>query len=254
MPVAASVSRLFIAFIAFIATVLSTASFADDSKPYNKDRGPYLERCEILQNYLASYRATGRTDNPDDVISTFLNFSIGLDRFQAISGSLDLAAEDATRCNALFAKITSMVTRAQAASQAAHAERDKKSKEAALVIHHNSPEYKRARSLGYDDVGDIGYLSMYENMDGEDKMKSMLFLVDDECGAFFEAIQYSPPYVVYRAESRNCGESQRVAVLGTSDVSAGDLIDKFATYEYVGRKKIVAPNGFSISTRVLKQR
>lgn len=35
------------------------------------------------------------------------------------------------------------------------------------IAHQNSPEYKRARSLGYSDVGDISFLKLHEDMDGE---------------------------------------------------------------------------------------
>lgn len=253
MSGAASVSRL---FIALIVTVLSTVSFADDSTPYMKEKGPYLERCELLQDWLARYRASGRSDDPDDVIDRFLNQSKGLDRLQEMSATLGLTAEQMTRCNDVFSNITSMVSRAQATWNATHAAQNKKLADAALVAHQNSPEYKRARSLGYDDVGEIGELKRHQDMDGEDKMKSMLFVVDEACGRYFEAIQYSAPYVVYKTDSEisRCGEPRRVAVLGTTDVSAGDFIDRFATYEYVGWKNIVAPNGFSIPTRVLKVR
>jgi hypothetical protein len=95
------------------------------------------------------------------------------------------------------------------------------------IAHQNSPEYKRARSLGYSDVGDISFLKLHEDMDGEARLKTMLITVDEICGQYFRATQYVKPYVIYtvRPSDGGCGEEKRVAIVGGRSVEKGTELE-----------------------------
>lgn len=254
MPIVASVSRL---LIAFFAIAVSTVNFAQAARSFaHADTANYLERCETLQVRMTRLEGSKNPKDPEQVVKALLDQSANMSHLQSSSSRLDLTAAESTRCNALFAKVDSLVSQAQAKLKVAQDIKDKESAAASLALWHKSPEYKLARSLGYEDAGDIGQLDMHENLDGEEKMRSMLFLVDRDCGSFFQAVQNTPPYVIYTIEKTviTCGKAKRIAVIGTSNVGNEDLIDEKATFEYVGWEKIMSPNGFPISVRVVKQR
>lgn len=124
------------------------------------------------------------------------------------------------------------------------------------VEHENSPVYKRARTLGYSDVGEISFLKLHEDTDGEARLKTMMITVDEICGQYFRATQYVKPYVIYTVQPSDggCGEVKRVAVMGGRSVEKGDYIDERGEFQYVGWKKIVGADGFPTEIRVLKAR
>lgn len=254
MPVLASVSRL---LIACLAISVSTVSFAAD--PFNTlehRKSKYLLRCETLENRMPLFEQSKKSKDAAYIFQTFRDQIPSMAEDFAASSSLGLTADQAKRCNALFARVQGMLDRAQETLKVAEEIETKKERAAALVHYQNTPDYKLARSLGYEDVGHIGLLDLHEELDGEEKMRSMLFLVDRDCGSFFQAVQNTPPYVIYTIEKTviTCGKAKRIAVIGTSNVGNEDLIDEKATFEYVGREKIMSPNGFPISVRVVKQR
>lgn len=124
------------------------------------------------------------------------------------------------------------------------------------IAHQNSPAYQRARSLGYSDVGDISFLKLHEDTDGEARLKTMLITVDEICGQYFRATQYVKPYVIYmvRPSDGGCGEVKRVAIVGGGQPEKGDYIDPNGEFQYMGWKKLVGADGFPTDIRVLKAR
>ncbi|GFM77862.1 hypothetical protein PSCICM_36810 [Pseudomonas cichorii] len=243
MLVAVSVPR-FVA--ALMLAVVSTTVFAEYGEPsISKDNESitfYRESCKNLKDALV------RVEGSKGQIELSSSFKSGdVDYLESKSGLTGLSAEETTRCSAFFAKAKNIL----AAEAAAEAAETKKRYADELIAYRKTPEYKHAQSMGYEDIGGIAYLKLYEDRYGEEGMKKVLYNVDAMCGKNFRAVQYSAPYVVYAMEA--CGTEKKVAILGTKNVSSGDFFDTEAGFEYVGWRKIVEPNGFTVEIRTLRQ-
>lgn len=158
-----------------------------------------------------------------------------------------------------FAQCENVATQAEAMiaqGKAEFAAKMERGVQEGRIAHQNSPAYQRARSLGYSDVGDISFLKLHEDTEGEARLKTMLITVDEVCGQYFRATQYVKPYVIYtvRPSDGGCGEVKRVAIMGGQAVEKGDYIDERGEFQYVGWKKITGADGFPTDIRVLKVR
>ncbi|MBX8534262.1 hypothetical protein K5D33_05950 [Pseudomonas cichorii] len=243
MPVALSVPHF---FVALMLTVVSTTVFAEYKQPSvskeNESLVIYRTGCDRAQGALIEMeKRKGQREFSDFYSLDSLEYA------ESKSGSKGLSAEETTRCSAVFAKAKSML----AAEAAAEDAKNKKMEEAAHIAYQNSPEYKKAQSMGYEGTAGIAYLTLTEDMYGEEKMKKILYDVDTMCGKDFRAVQYSAPYVIYAREG--CGTDKKVAILGTKNVSSGDYFDPDAVFEYVGWRKILETDGFTVEIRTLKQ-
>lgn len=253
MPVAASALRL---FIALVATAVITPVFASSQSDLiaSKQKESWLyysAKCQRLQRDMTDIQ-NGRTSDPREALYTLRNTLDTLGGYRLTLSQQHYNSTEFAQCENIIAQAEAMANQAQN-DASADAERDK---EQARITHQNSPEYKRARSLGYSDVERISYLKMLQDMYGEKAMKSLMIIVDPECGQYFKATQVVKPYVIYTASasSGGCGEEKRVAVLGAKSVERGDWIDPDGVFEYVGWTKIVGADGFATDIRVLKAR
>lgn len=124
----------------------------------------------------------------------------------------------------------------------------------AQIKHLASPAYKRARSLGFTDVGEIGELDQHAELDGEANLKTLMIRVDSGCGEHFRAAKYVKPYVIYTVgpDDGTCAINRNVAVLGGKVAEWGEYIDEEAIFQYVGWKKLPGQDGFPVNIRVVK--
>lgn len=248
--------RLLLVFLT--STAFSAPSFSAPPRPPTWEEATvswqqYVGSCQRLEREVAAIRS-GQASSAQDAAFRIRPW------LEIMQGNLAGTTQDVIHPGQL-ARCQAIANEAQALQ--AQSESDARGEEMAQSeqnqrTHLNSPEYKRAAALGYRDVAGISFLKMYQDMDGEASMKSLMITVDEECGRHFRATQYVQPYVIYTVQASNggCGEKKRVAILrsGGEPVELGDWIEQDAYYEYLGWKKLVGANGFPTEVRTLRQR
>jgi len=241
----APASRL---FCAITFAVVMTPVLADWEESPEYAWKTYLSDCEQLQRAVTDVQ-NGRK-MAKDVVSTIESYLRTFTVHRKNLAQPSLGSPDYARCE-------SVVPQAQDIAAKGGAENDKELDQhfrQAQADHLNSSEYKRARSLGFSDVGEIGALDQHAELDGEANLKTLMIKVDSGCGRYFRAAQYVKPYVIYTAHRSdgNCAVHKRVAVLGGEMVERGDEIDENGIFQYVGWKRLAGPQGFPIDVRVVK--
>lgn len=211
----------------------------------------YLANCQRMQEKMADVR-NGRVPGAVEVMGDLESSQRSMNEHRSNLPPQYLASGEFAQCENVAAEADAMIAR----GKAEFADRMNQAAQQGRIAHRNSPEYKRARSLGYSDVGEISFLKLHEDMDGEARLKTMMITVDAVCGRHFRATQYVKPYVIYtvNASDGGCGEEKRVAVLGGRPVEKGDYIDERGIFQYVGWKKLVGADGFPTEIRVVKAR
>lgn len=248
MPKAASVLRL---LCAITCAAVITPAFAEWKEPPESSWQYYLANCQRMQEKIADVRS-GRVPSAYEVIGD-LEGSLRIINERRLNLTPQyLGSREFAQCENVAAQAEATI----AQGKAEFAARMNQAAEQGRIAHQNSPEYQRARSLGYSDVGDISFLKLHEDMDGEARLKTMLITVDEVCGQYFRATQYVKPYVIYtvRPSDGGCGEEKHVAIVGGRSVEKGDYIDERGEFQYVGWKKLVGADGFPTDIRVLKAR
>ncbi len=137
-------------------------------------------------------------------------------------------------------------------------ELEKARQKVARQRHMNSPLYKKALELGFQDYGWLGALSDDYKQFGEKRLEHWIIYIDYDCGKYFRAIQYLKPYVIYAAVNggyHTCSYRGPIAVLPISGtkIDRGKLIDRNSYYIYEGVIKTEDSDGFPIKVPVLKQ-
>jgi hypothetical protein len=250
MPTVSSVSRLLSAFL--LAIVMTPALAGWDETPEVAWKG-YLADCQSFQEVvnrvqsgvMTSRQAMNRVDS--------LNHTLYVHRDHLAPASL--VSPEYTRCETIIAQAFEIRNKEEPILVAELQEQYYK----AQAEHQKSPEYKRARALGFKDVGGIGKLKELaeeSETDGEAYLKTLMLTVDWKCGRHFRAVQYVKPYVVYVVgpNSGSCAVYKEVAVLGGPMVERGDPIDEDLIFQYVGWKTLKGAGGFPIKIRVVKVR
>ncbi|MBC3270105.1 hypothetical protein HU765_09215 [Pseudomonas sp. SWRI81] len=245
-----SVSRL---ICAIIFSALTTPAFAYwEETPEVAWKG-YLSDCHNYQDALNKVQNGAMTARDAMIRIDSLNRTVFVHRDQLAQASLD--SPDYARCENVIAQATEIWNRE-------HDVQDKEIQQRyfeAQAEHVKSPEYQRARALGFSDVGGLGKLKeLAENSetDGEAYLKTLMITVDWGCGRHFRAVRYVKPYVIYTAhpDEGSCAVYKEVAVLGADTVEQGETIDRDAIFQYVGWKKLTGPGGFPLDIRVVKVR
>ncbi|WP_426205802.1 hypothetical protein [Pseudomonas sp. TWP3-1] len=250
MPTVSSVSRLLGAFL--LAIVMTPALADRDETPEVAWKG-YLSDCERFQQVVNNVQNGTMTAREAMVRVDNLNQTVFAHHEQLAQASL--ASPEYARCKNVIAQATEIW----------HNEHYVQDKEilqqafAAQAEHLESPQYKRARALGFSDVGELGKLKELardSETDGEAYLKTLMITVDWGCGRHFRAVRYVKPYVIYTAhpDEGSCAIYREVAVLGGELVERGETIDQEAVFQYVGWKKLEGPGGFPIDIRVVKVR
>ena len=248
MPIVSSVSRLLGAFLFAIAMTPAFAGW--DETPEVAWKG-YLSDCQGFQQVvnnvqngvMTTRQALNRVDS--------LNHTLYVHRDHLAQANL--ASPEYARCENVIAQAFEIRNKEEEVLVAELQQQYFKDQ----AEHQESPEYKRARALGFSDVGGLGKLKELaedSETDGEDYLKTLMITVDWGCGRHFRAVQYVKPYVIYTAhpDEGNCAIYKGVAVLGGEMVERGDTIDQDAVFQYVGWKKLEGPGGFPIDIRVVK--
>lgn len=241
----APASRLFCAItFAFVMT----PALADWEETPEYAWKTYLSDCRYLQlavTDVESGRKTAKEALP--YIESQLR-TIRVHRKNLAQPSLD--SPEYARCESLMPQVQDIAAKGSAEYNEEIAQQLQKNQ----TEHLNSAEYKRARSLGFSDVGEIGALDQHAELDGEENLKTLMIKVDFGCGRHFRAAYYAKPYVIYTVHRSDgsCGVYKHVAVLGGEMVERGDFIDEQETFQYVGWKKLAGPDGFLIDTQVVK--
>ncbi|RVD78696.1 hypothetical protein [Pseudomonas koreensis] len=248
MSKAASALRLLCAIT--LATAI-TPALAAWKEPPESSWQYYLASCQRMQQKMADVQS-GRVSGAIEVIGDLENSLRIINERRSNLTPQYLGSQEFAQCENVAAQAEATI----AQGRADFAAKMNQSAEQGRIAHQNSPAYQRARSLGYSDVGDISFLKLHEDMDGEARLKTMLITVDEICGQYFRATQYVKPYVIYtvRPSDGGCGEEKRVAIVGGRSVEKGDYIDERGEFQYVGWKKIVGADGFATDIRVLKAR
>ncbi|PMQ09013.1 hypothetical protein PseAD21_22155 [Pseudomonas sp. AD21] len=248
MPVSTHALRLFCA-ITLVAAM--TPVFAAVQEHPENSWQYYLANCQRMQEKMADVQS-GRVPGAVEVIGD-LESSLRIIAEHRLNLTPQyLGSQEFAQCENVAAQGEATI----AQGRAEFAARMNQAAQQGRIAHQNSPEYQRARSLGYSDVGDISFLKLHEDTDGEARLKTMLITVDEICGQYFRATQYVKPYVIYtvRPSDGGCGEVKRVAVVGGRSVEKGDYIDEKGEFQYLGWKKLVGADGFPTDVRVLKAR
>ncbi|MDR9864718.1 hypothetical protein [Pseudomonas baetica] len=247
MPAITKTLRLFCALT--LGFALTPAFAAWQEHPENSWKY-YAGNCQQVQEKMAGVQS-GRTTAYDVMFALESNLRTMNEHRSNLtpdhSGSREFA-----HCENLAAQAEAMI----AQGKAEFAAKMERGVQEGRIAHQNSPAYQRARSLGYSDVGDISFLKLHEDTEGEARLKTMLITVDEVCGQYFRATHYVKPYVIYtvRPSDGGCGEVKRVAIMGGRAVEKGDYIDEKGEFQYLGWKKITAADGFPTDIRVLKVR
>ncbi|MFJ2684592.1 hypothetical protein ACIOYV_12730 [Pseudomonas sp. NPDC087342] len=249
MLTVAQASRL---FCAITFTVVMTPALAD----WDWDETPeyawktYLSDCQRLQQALTNVQNGSHTakDVTPSIESSLRTLTVHRKNLAQTSHS----SPDYARCESIIPQAKEIAAKGNAENDEALDQHFRQ----AQTEHLNSPEYKRARSMGFSDVGEIGALDQHAELDGEANLKTLMIKVDAGCGSHFRAAQYVKPYVIYtvRPWDGNCAVYKRVAVLGGETVERGDDIDENGIFQYVGWKTLTGADGFPFDIRVVKAR
>lgn len=256
MLTAAPASRL---LCAITFTVVMTPALADLDWEEDPEYAwkTYLADCEHLQRAVTDVQDGRKTAK--DVLPTIESRLRTITVHRKNLAQPSFGSPDYARCESVISQVKDVAAKGTAEY---NEELDQYFRQA-QTDHLNSPEYKRARSLGFSDVGDIGDISDIEDIDdidkhaelaGEANLKTLMIKVDSGCGRYLRAVQYVKPYVIYTAHRSdgNCAANKRVAVLGGRTVERGDEIDEDGIFRYVGWKKLHGADGFPIDIRVVK--
>jgi len=246
MPTVAPASRLLCALS--FAVVMTPALAAEWSEPPEEARQAYLSDCQQLQRAVTEVQSGRQTLK--DVLPTIQMY---LRTFTVHRDNLpqsNLGSPDYAQCESVFPLAKEIAIQGGIEASEALDEHFRQ----AETEHLNSSDYKRARSLGFTDVGEIGQLDRHAELDGEDNLKTLMIKVDAGCGRHFRAAKYVEPYVIYTVGPSDgiCAINRNVAVLGGKEVEWGDYIDEKATFQYVGWKKLPGEDGFPLNIRVVK--
>lgn len=232
-----------------LAGVIPPAFAAVQEHPENSWKY-YAGNCQRVQEKMADVQS-GRTTAYDVMFALESNLQTMNEQRSNLTPN-HLGSREFAQCENVAGQAEAMI----AQGKAEFAAKMQGAAEEGRIAHQNSPAYQRARALGYSDVGDISFLKLHEDTDGEARLKTMLITVDEICGQYFRATQYVKPYVIYtvRSSDGGCGEVKRVAVVGGRSVEKGDYIDEKGEFQYLGWKKLVGADGFPTDIRVLKVR
>ncbi|AZZ78160.1 hypothetical protein CCX46_24450 [Pseudomonas sp. RU47] len=247
MSVSTHALRLLCAII--LAGVIPPAFAAVQEHPENSWKY-YAGNCQRVQEKMADVQS-GRITAYDVMFALESNLQTMNEQRSNLTPN-HLGSREFAQCENVAGQAEAMI----AQGKAEFAAKMQGAAEEGRIAHQNSPAYQRARALGYSDVGDISFLKLHEDTDGEARLKTMLITVDEICGQYFRATQYVKPYVIYtvRPSDGGCGEVKRVAVVGGRSVEKGDYIDEKGEFQYLGWKKLVGADGFPTDIRVLKAR
>jgi hypothetical protein len=247
MPVSTHCLRLLCAIT--LAAAMAPAFAAVQEHPENSWKY-YAGNCQRVLEKMADVQS-GRTTAYDVMFALESNLQTMNEHRSNLTPN-HLGSREFAQCENVAGQADAMI----AQGKAEFAAKMQGAAEEGRIAHQNSPAYQRARSLGYSDVGDISFLKLHEDTDGEARLKTMLITVDEICGQYFRATQYVKPYVIYtvRPSDGGCGEVKRVAVVGGRSVEKGDYIDEKGEFQYLGWKKLVGADGSSTDIRVLKIR
>lgn len=247
MPVNTHCLRLLCAIT--LAAAMTPAFAAVQEHPENSWKY-YAGNCQRVLEKMADVQS-GRTTAYDVMFALESNLRTMNEHRSNLTPD-HLNSQEFAQCENFAGQAEAMI----AQGKAEFAAKMQGAAEEGRIAHQNSPEYQRARALGYSDVGDISFLKLHEDTDGEARLKTMLITVDEICGQYFRATQYVKPYVIYtvRPSDGGCGEVKRVAVVGGRSVEKGDYIDEKGEFQYLGWKKLVSADGFPTDIRVLKAR
>lgn len=245
MLTVAPASRL---FCAITFAVVMTPAFADWEESPEYAWKTYLSDCQQLQRDVTDVQ-NGRK-MAMDVLPNIQGFLRTITVHRKNLAQPSLSSPDYVRCENVVSQAKDTVAKGSAENDEAMDQHFRQ----AQTEHLNSPEYKRARSLGFTDVGEIGDLDQHAELDGEANLKTLMLTVDFGCGRHFRAAHYVKPYVVYTVHRSDgsCGVYKHVAVLGGEKVERGDFIDEEGIFQYVGWKKLPSADGFPIDVRVVK--
>jgi hypothetical protein len=238
------------ALFAFCLSIAMTPAFAAWQENPENSWKYYLASCQRIQETMADVQS-GRKSALDGKFSLEASLRIVNEHRQNLPEQY-LASRDFAECENVMAQAEAMAERGMDEYNA----NVEQQKQQARIDHQNSPEYQRARSLGFSDVGEISFLKLHEDLSGEARLKTMMITVDEVCGQYFRATQYVKPYLIYTVQPSDggCGEVKRVAIMGGRSVEKGDYIDQRGEFQYIGWKKIVTADGFPTDIRVLKVR
>jgi hypothetical protein len=247
MPVSTQSLRLLCAIT--LAAAMTPAFAAVQEHPENSWKY-YAGNCQRVQEKMADVQS-GRTTAYDVMFALESNLQTMNEQRSNLTPN-HLGSREFAQCEEFAGQAEAMI----AQGKAEFAAKMQGAAEEGRIAHQNSPAYQRARALGYSDVGDISFLKLHEDTDGEARLKTMLITVDEICGQYFRATQYVKPYVIYtvRPSDGGCGEVKRVAIMGGRAVEKGDYIDEKGEFQYLGWKKLVGADGFPTDIRVLKVR
>jgi hypothetical protein len=247
MPVSPHSLRL---LCAITLSVAMTPTFAAVQEHPENSWKYYAGNCQRVQEKMADVQS-GRTTAYDVMFALESNLRTMNEHRSNLTPN-HLGSQEFAQCENLAGQAEAMI----AQGKAEFAAKMEGAAEEGRIAHQNSPAYQRGRALGYSDVGDISFLKLHEDTDGEARLKTMLITVDEICGQYFRATQYVKPYVIYtvRPSDGGCGEVKRVAVVGGRSVEKGDYIDEKGEFQYLGWKKLVGADGFPTDIRVLKAR
>lgn len=247
MPVSTQSLRLLCAIT--LAAAMTPAFAAVQEHPENSWKY-YAGNCQRVLEKMADVQS-GRTTAYDVMFALESNLQTMNEQRSNLTSN-HLGSREFAQCENVAGQAEAMI----AQGKAEFAAKMQGAAEEGRIAHQNSPAYQRARALGYSDVGDISFLKLHEDTDGEARLKTMLITVDEICGQYFRATQYVKPYVIYtvRSSDGGCGEVKRVAVVGGRSVEKGDYIDERGEFQYLGWKKLVGADGFPADIRVLKAR
>jgi len=247
MLTVAQASRLFCA-VTFSAVMTPALADWDWEETPEDAWKTYLSDCQRLQQSVTNVQNGSQTaqEVTPSIESYLRTFTVHRKNLAQTSRS----APDYARCESVIPRAKEIAAKGNAENDEALDQHFRQ----AQTEHLSSPEYKRARSLGFSDVGEIGALDQHAELDGEANLKTLMITVDFGCGRHFRAAQYVEPYVIYTAHrwDGSCAVNKRVAVLGGETVERGDEINEDGIYQYVGWKKLAGPDGFPIDIRVVK--
>lgn len=241
-----------VAFRLLCATTLAvviTPAYADDWEETPEYAWKtYLSDCQHLQRAITNLQNGSQTARDSMLYIESPLRTVSVHRKHLAPSKL--GSPDYARCEKLITRAQDIVTK----ERAVYDDEIDQHLRQAQAAHLSSPEYKRARALGFSDVGEIGQLDQHAELDGEANLKTLMITVDFGCGRHFRAAQYVKPYVIYTvgASDGACAVHKNVAVLNGKMVERGDNIDRDGIFQYVGWKTLAGADGFPVDIRVVK--
>lgn len=216
--------------------------------------GFYRNSCEQLVGAISQVRQ--QIDHKSNVLfvkQVEFNIDRMINSLRAVN-DVDRMADTMTECEARVQTARILLRDASEYQKTIN----RNEEQASRKVHEASPYFGTAKSFGYKDYDWLASVEYLYKKIGATKLKTLILVVDEYCGAHFKAIQRLENYTIFApgfSRQSTCGGDERVAIIPARGVAfqRGEYIDTASYYVFEGTVNATAIDGFPTKVLVLKQ-